>query len=737
MELCGNYIFVKYNRVIFYIITGAIMKKKIMGFMLTASLTMTGTSAYAVTADQKKSKSYMVNHFQKMFHNTDYIKSELIVKLSNNLQAEEKNTFLKLFDIAEIKSIGKGYYVISFSKGMNITNLADKLSQHRLIESVEPNYLIKKEFTPKDPFFKKQWYLSKINTPLAWDKTKGSNDIVVAVIDGGVHTSHPELKGKLYKPFDAVDGDTTFFPDDHGTHVAGIIAASQNATGVSGIAPNVKIMPVNVFYGDSTSSEELTKGIYYAADNGADVINLSLGSYYYSSVIEQAIKYAHSKGVIVVAAAGNDHINKKTYPAAYSGVLGISATNNVDKAAYFSNYGSYVDFAAPGEDIYSTIAYGRYGFMSGTSMAAPVVSGTVALVLSKNPFLSNTEVYDLIKKSSIDLFKAGWDEYSGFGRIDASLAILNTPEALSNLNLSHSQYLMNGNNKVSAVFKAYAGTLVTAYVKDNNGKIVRTISKNQKANGKAMTVFWDGKSDKGLFLPTGTYKLGVTAIRGNSKRSKEIKFSVTNTVKPAVSLEKESIYYSPKVLKNLSLKIKLNKKLKVSARVYNKNGNLVKKIWDKKNLYGGDTFFTWSGRGSNGKIVADGDYKLKIDSIDDLNQKGPSKYVNVKIDSKAPSLKNIAVSPGVFKIGKTSVAKGQVSANEPLLYNMYIVNSSNQIVKILAENESLKKGLHSITWDGKYDNKNYVKPGKYKFVFVATDLAGNKTLVSSMFTIQK
>jgi subtilisin family serine protease len=712
-------------------------KKKIVSAMLAASLCMTGISASAAPANQKKSNSYTVNSIQKMFQNTDYIQSELIIKLSKNLHTAEKNKFMKLFHIAEIKSLGQGFYVISFKKALDITALANNLSQHRLIESVEPNYRIKKEFTPKDPFFKKQWYLSKINTPLAWDKTKGSNDIVVAVIDGGVHTSHPELKGKLHKPYDAVDGDTIFFPDDHGTHVAGIIAASQNATGVSGIAPNVKIMPVNVFYGDSTSSEELTKGIYYAADNGADVINLSLGSYYYSSVIEQAIKYAQSKGVIVVAAAGNDHINKKTYPAAYSGVLGISATNDVDKAAYFSNYGSYVDFAAPGEDIYSTIAYGRYSFMSGTSMATPVVSGTVALVLSKNPFLSNTDVYDLLKKSSIDLLKAGWDEYSGFGRIDASLAVSNTPEALSNIKLSKSKFLMKGSNKVSATFKAYAGTLITAYVKDVNGKVVRTITKNQKSNGKTITLFWDGKSDNGVYMPTGTYKLGVTAIKGNAKRLKEKAISVTNTIKPAISLEKESIYYAPKVLKSLSLKLKLNKKLKVSARVYDKKGNLIKKVWDKKSLDGGDTFFTWSGRGSTGKIVADGDYKIKIDSIDDLNQKGPSKYVNIKIDSKAPSLNNYAVSPGVFKIGKTSVVKGQVYANETLLYNMYIVNSSNQKVKTLVKNKSFKKGLHAINWDGKSDKKNLVKPGKYKFVFEGTDTSGNKTLVTSTITVQK
>nr|WP_246625190.1 S8 family serine peptidase [Fictibacillus nanhaiensis] len=577
-----------------------------------------------------------------------------------------------------------------------------------------------------------------INTEKAWDTTKGSNHVVVAVIDGGVHINHPDLRGKMYNPYDVVDGDTTFYPDDHATHVSGIIAASFNDVGVSGIAPHVRIMPINVFSGASTTAEEVSTAIIYAADKGADVINLSLGSYYYSYVIENAINYARSKGLIVVAAAGNDNISRKTYPAGYKGVFGISATNSLDKPAYFSNYGSYVDFTAPGEDIYSTFAYGRYGYMSGTSMAAPVVTGTIALMLSKNPFLSESEVNRILKKSTVDLNQAGWDESTGFGRIDVSKALVNTPLALSNITLSSNTFVMNGSNTVSAAFKTYSGTMITIFVKDKTGKIIRTISKNKKSSGSQMKEIWNGKNDSGVYVSNGTYKIVVKAEKGTNKLTRESTITVTNEVKPSIILEKTVTYFSPKVSTGFLVKFSLNKYQKVSAKVYNKKGTVVQTILNHKGYSGGSHSLSWNGKDSKGKLVTDGDYRIKLDIIDSSNQKGDSKKIMVKVDSKAPQIKSFAPSPTVLKLGKTAGVKAKISTAETALFTIYIVNSNNQKVRYLTKNKSLEKGIHSLSWDGRFDNKNKVNQGKYKFIFEGKDLAGNKsTVTSSWFSVEK
>jgi flagellar hook assembly protein FlgD len=709
--------------------------KKLSFSLLLTSFCLSAAPTNTVNANQTENLSNV--SINSIFDHTEFIQNELIIRLSNNLSSKEKLKFLSLYKLIKMKSLGKGFYVISFSNKTNISALASKLSQNGLVETVEPNYLIKKEYTPKEPFYKNQWFHKMINTEKAWDTTKGSNNVIVAVIDGGVHTNHPELKSKIYKPFDVIDGDTTLYPDDHATHVAGIIAASLNQVGVAGIAPNVKIMPINVFSGALTTAEEVSAAITYAADNGASVINLSLGSYYYSHIIENAINYAQSKGIIVIAAAGNDNIDKKTYPAAYNGVLGISATNEFDKSAFFSNYGTYVDFAAPGEDIYSTIAYGRYGYMSGTSMAAPVATGTVALMMSKNPFLSNLEVSQILKKSTRDLYQVGWDDSTGFGRIDVSKSIENTPSALSNITLSSKAFTMNGSNKLSATFKAHKNTFVTVFIKDGTGKIIRTLNKNLKSTGSQMEVVWNGKNDQGIYVNSGNYKMIVKTEKEVKKFAKETTFSVANHVKPSLTLENTVINFSPKILKSTAIKFKLNKYQKVSAKIYNKKGLVVHTLINNKGYSGGSRSLTWNGKDNKGRLVTDGDYKIKFEIIDSSNRKGESKSVTVKVDSKEPLLKSYTTSPTAFKIGKSSISV-KVASNETSLFNIYIMNSNNQNIRYLTKNKSLKSGTHIVSWDGKSDSKKYVSAGKYKFVIEGKDTAGNKSKVTSnWFSVQK
>jgi subtilisin family serine protease len=210
----------------------------------------------------------------------------------------------------------------------------------------------------------------------------------------------------------------------HGTHVAGTIGAGRGNGGVVGVAPGVSLLAVKVLGGDgSGTNESVANGIVYAADQKVDVISMSLGGPGKSRVIEDAVKYAIGKGVLVVAAMGNENTESPSYPAAIPGVMAIGATTNRDIRSPFSNYGKHISVSAPGSDILSTMPGGRYEALSGTSMATPHVSGLAALVKSAFPDLSAAELRTRIERSADDLGDRGFDKYFGIGRINARRAV--------------------------------------------------------------------------------------------------------------------------------------------------------------------------------------------------------------------------------------------------------------------------------------------------------------------------
>jgi len=292
---------------------------------------------------------------------------------------------------------------------------------------------------PDDPGYSGRWWWDKIQAPEAWDITTGSPDVIIAVIDTGVDLDHPDLAAKLVDGYDFANLDTT--PDDdhgHGTHVAGITAAvTDNSLGVAGLAWQASIMPVKVL--DSSGSgwlSDVAGGIVYAADNGAQVINLSLGGPDSDSTLSEAIDHAHDQGVFIAAAAGNNGNNTLLYPAAEEHVVGVAATDSGDARAYFSNYGAHVDIAAPGVSIYSTYP-GSYATMSGTSMATPFVAGLAALLFALDADLTPDDIETILADSAHDLGPAGRDDYFGWGRIDAYAAVAAaSPKALEGTVLS-------------------------------------------------------------------------------------------------------------------------------------------------------------------------------------------------------------------------------------------------------------------------------------------------------------
>jgi subtilisin family serine protease len=271
----------------------------------------------------------------------------------------------------------------------------------------------------------------QVRAPAAWDITTGSASVVVAVVD--TDQCRPPRPGRQVLPgydFASDDNDPS---DDHGhgTHVAGIIGArSNNSLGVAGMSWMPRHAGEVCLYGTLCPYDDIVQGIVCAVDNGADVINMSLAGTEFSQALQDAINYAHGEGVFVVAAAGNGGRfgNPVTYPASMEHVVAVSATMQADDIFPHSSYGPYVDVSAPGFDIFSTYYWpdddiNGYYSLSGTSMAAPHVSGIAALMLSVAPGLSPDQAEDLVETTAVDLGDPGRDDYYGWGRVDALAAV--------------------------------------------------------------------------------------------------------------------------------------------------------------------------------------------------------------------------------------------------------------------------------------------------------------------------
>lgn len=385
--------------------------------------------------------------------NAPHVAGELLVKLVDGDSAQLKRAgFSVLREIPELELA-----VVQVKADRLLAHAAADLEGLAGVEWAEPNYTLQLDFIPNDPHYdtvtpKQTTYLNKIGIEGAWDFTRGRPEIVIAVLDTGVDMAHEDLAGAIWTNSaeasgeEGVDDDGNGFVDDlhgwdfaandnvpdddhgHGTHVAGIAAARiDNGTGIAGLAGETTIMPVDVFDYAIGAYEDLIRGIIYATDNGAHVINMSLGASSYSLGEEMAVNYAFSHGVVVVAAAGNDGGEMLHYPAAHPNAIAVASTTADDVLSAFSTRGVWVDVAAPGSSIYSTFRGNSYRTMSGTSMATPHVAGLAGLILSRNPTLTPTEVRDIIESTADDLGPTGRDIYFGAGRINAGRALAATP----------------------------------------------------------------------------------------------------------------------------------------------------------------------------------------------------------------------------------------------------------------------------------------------------------------------
>lgn len=482
----------------------------------------------------------------------DFVAGELIVMMKepkgNNLQPQmmsqsnfQTQGLNPRMDLGRIKVIAltdvrhfMATQNISYSASLDANRHWQTLQAARVLSArddvvyAEPNWKrYPSALAPvADPLYATQWHYDAINLESAWQAmgSRGSDSVKVAVLDTGVLTAHPDLSSNLIAGYDFIDNDADANdPGDksiggqrssfHGTHVAGTIAAIEgNNAGGTGIAPGVKIMPVRVLGRDGGTSAEIIAGLCFAAqlnsnDNSlcrnvpagtsADIINLSLGGPGFSQTEQAVYNAVMSKGIIVIAAAGNESTSAPSYPAAYDGVISVSATNRNTELASYSNYGSLIDVAAPGGDFASDegvlSSWGDdisgtteliYGSLQGTSMAAPHVAGIAALMKSVKTDLTHTEFRSHLIAGNLsqDIGDVGRDNQFGYGLIDAHKAVLESlgntgPRLLSSVNsvffdvsqITRTFTLIGSGNPADGNLEAALGNISVAIIGADNG----------------------------------------------------------------------------------------------------------------------------------------------------------------------------------------------------------------------------------------------------------------------------
>lgn len=354
-------------------------------------------------------------------------------------------------------------YLVEFQNYHLVGDFVKELEALKIVEYAEKVPLDQKCLIPNDPSYGSQWGLTTIGAPTAWNYFSTGSNIVIAIVDDAVERTHSDLSPNLWvntaDPVGGGDNDGNGYVDDvngwdvgsndnnpnppstsydHGTHVAGISSArSNNSTGVASIGFSCKLMCIKA----TTTPTAITNGydgIVYAAANGADVINMSWGGPTYTTTGQNVCNYAWDQGCILVAAAGNDNVSSQFYPAAFNNVISVAATTSSDTKASFSNYGSWIDISAPGNNIYSTTVSNTYGNKSGTSMASPMVAGLVGLMWSLNPGMTKTDLINCLytNATNINSMNPSYIGQLGAGRINAansmqcvSLTLNNPPVA--------------------------------------------------------------------------------------------------------------------------------------------------------------------------------------------------------------------------------------------------------------------------------------------------------------------
>lgn len=464
-------------------------------------------------------------------------------------------------------------FQIKVPAGVSLNAVLEQLREQPEVEWAEKNYYSQVFATiPNDPQVVNQYALSHLQLshpvgnptgPGAWDITTGSATVVIAVIDSGLDTNNTDFSGRLWvNPSEiannSIDDDGNGKVDDvngwnfvannkniaddndqsgsgcvaspvyHGTHVAGVIAANaNNSTKIAGTNWNAKLMILKVTNRcGSATNTNLANAISYAASKGANIINISLGGSFNDPNVAAAVAAANSAGVIIVAAMGNSGDGTVFYPAGYSQVIGVGATDFNDNLTSYSTFGNgnqSTDVVAPGDVIVSTTSPNSSSSLSGTSFASPYVAGVASLILAHEPTLNADAVRYRLQSTATDLGSSGYDQYYGYGLVNAYNALTNItyPVAAGSGQISNLKNYPNpvrlGQTFFSFVLKNPAN--ITVRIFNLQGYLVHTIVMGQLPANQTQTRVWDLKNSRGQFLGNGTYIYQVESIESSGVKT--------------------------------------------------------------------------------------------------------------------------------------------------------------------------------------------------------------------------
>ncbi|KNY30125.1 S8 family serine peptidase [Pseudobacteroides cellulosolvens] len=505
--------------------------------------------------------------------------------------------------------------VVEIEDGESMDSILDELKSDPDIEYAQPDFKLNSYVVPQDDDrYAEQWGLSNsgqnvmgqvgtagvdIRANEAWDLTMGSENITVAVIDSGIDIKHKDLSNNIYtnaeEIVNGIDDDGNGFVDDvngwdfanndnsvydsesqdsHGTHVAGIIAAGVNNSGITGISPLVKVLPIKFINGSNGYTSDALNAISYAESMGATIANISWGGNEYNPALKEAIE---KSGMVFVCAAGNmgTYVDSDPiYPACFglSNIISVAAVDNRGELASFSSYGSRIDVAAPGVNILSTLPGNKYGYMSGTSMAAPFVSGVAALMSSVDINLSVAQIKSRIR-NNVTKISGLEGKVSTSGLLNAKLSILNqapigepsstilpTPTLIPGEKQSPTDYSVSlaGNHKVNKPIVRKSNLFIDSLLKNPNNNVLNTKDginniSISRMKGNYLAVTWTTDVDSGSEVYYGKSNLLEKNIKVNELTKKHqiiLKESNTEEIKflKLVSITKDNQEYSTQVL---------------------------------------------------------------------------------------------------------------------------------------------------------------------------------------------
>ena len=559
-----------------------------------------------------------------------YAAGEILVKFKDIASKNQIGSINSTYGASVIyTSSYAGFKRIKIPLDRTVPEMVELYGKDPLVEYAEPNYIAYAYWTPNDKFYSYQWHFPQIKMPSAWDIQGGGDpDIKVAVLDSGVayedygpYQQAPDLAGTNFIPgYDFVNSD--FHPNDddgHGTHVTGTIAqTTNNSLGVAGIAFDCSIMPVKVLGADGSGTyQQIADGIYYAVDNGAGVINASLGGSSSSSTLYDAVQYAYNQGVVFVAATGNDN-SIIGYPARYDECIAVGAVDINKARAPYSNYGTGMELMAPGGDttvdlngdgyydgvLQQTFSGGdptdfAYWFWQGTSMATPHVTGLVALMLSRGA-RGVESIRNTLHSTAEDLGDPGYDTVYGYGLIDAAAALSAVENVVLELDPSSLDFGEVGTSSSKIMtFRAYnsGGGTLDGTISDNRDWIaVGSSSFEGNDNTISVTVDTNGLTES--FTPyTGT----VTVMSNGGTKTVEVFVTVIPTGAVACP--------NPFSLSgHTSLSFWGTSVAHAKVRIFTLTGELVKTLDE---IYGAGKI-SWDARNERGVKVAAGIYIVYI-----------------------------------------------------------------------------------------------------------------------------